>query len=940
MAFKLTVGEIEGGIQAAYLRLAESAAIVRYCHDHYLDGLGVVAEERARRSAGDFARMRADAQSAYEEQISEADAEFSQAATGVVGTVTALVSSHPWTLSGFGETIWESYRPGSETSYPDGLRVGVLKLEASNALPPLPAVARLAGQGHLLITAGGHAAASARLLLQALALRLAVAAKPGTIRFALADPAGQGQHLSAFLRLPASLRVGDLAVGEAEVEALLKALNEHVSEVNKTRLTNVFDSVEAYNAGSAGMAIPYHVLVVDGFPAGFTDRAAELLTQLARNGPRAGVYIIATLDRGMKMPRDFDLADITSLSTNIQFDKHGHVTWDDPEFGEVEIEPDQMPVASRANAWLDAVATAADSASQDLPFARIAVPSAQRWQGDTRDGLDVEIGVDSKGEPIRFLMGNSAVHHGLLGGNTQMGKSNLLHVLINQLALRYPPEELELYLLDFKEVEFNVYLTRGLPHARVIASRTDREFGLSVLRRFHDEIDRRSQLCRSVNAANLLEYRQETGKVLARALAIMDEFQVLFGAGGQVTTVDRIAEEAGWLLADVAKRGAAFGLHLLLSTQSPGGSLTEYLKQVYEQMTLRVAVACHEPHVSEAILGNESATALSRPGDAIYKDPRSPGLNPVIRVARLGGRERLEWISAIRVLGTGRTYPPPISFDPDVPADFAAQPTCTVFVSGSPRRPEPGSTIEAWLGEAIEIKPATTAIFGQAAKSNLLIVGGEGQAHGMLLATVLSAAVQLSPADVSFTIADLAPPSSRMRGFFAQLADLPHEVMIAGLRTVDAALETLTADLDERLASTAVIHAPERFFVIAGLRRWPDLIPDDEYGETTNAQDLLTRLVREGPEVGIHVVAWADSFATAEHVFRRKGLRQFALRAALHLDVVESDDLLGVQDAAMLSGDRALFRDTDWPEGKVEKFKPYSIASMQAFAQTAFRKPA
>ena len=82
-----------------------------------------------------------------------------------------------------------------------------------------------------------------------------------------------------------------------------------------------------------------------------------------------------------------------------------------------------------------------------------------------------------------------------------MGKSNLLHVLIHQLALRYSPEELELYLLDFKEVEFNVYLTERLPHARVIASRADREFGLSVLRRFREEIGRRQRLLNEVKGA-------------------------------------------------------------------------------------------------------------------------------------------------------------------------------------------------------------------------------------------------------------------------------------------------------------------------------------------------------------------------------------------------------------------------------------------------------
>ena len=172
--------------------------------------------------------------------------------------------------------------------------------------------------------------------------------------------------------------------------------------------------------------------------------------------------------------------------------------------------------------------------------------------------------MDSKGEPQHFVMGSRGVHNGLVGGDVRMGKSNLLHVLITQLALKYPPEELELYLLDFKEVEFDAYLTQRLPHARAITSRTDREFGLSMLRRFHDEIERRARLCREAKVTQLPEYRRETGQVLPRSLVIMDEFQVLF------SEEDRLSREAGALLADIAKRGAAFGLHLLLATQSPG----------------------------------------------------------------------------------------------------------------------------------------------------------------------------------------------------------------------------------------------------------------------------------------------------------------------------------------------------------------------------------
>ena len=114
-------------------------------------------------------------------------------------------------------------------------------------------------------------------------------------------------------------------------------------EVTQRRLTNVYDSVEAYNAATTGMLVPYHVLVLAGFPAGVDDQAAELLGSLARNGPRAGLYILATLDPGLPLPRGFDLAALSALSTNLGLDPRGDLTWDDPDFGRSAIEPDQMP---------------------------------------------------------------------------------------------------------------------------------------------------------------------------------------------------------------------------------------------------------------------------------------------------------------------------------------------------------------------------------------------------------------------------------------------------------------------------------------------------------------------------------------------------------------------------------------------------------------------
>jgi len=915
----MPVEAIERAIGDACVRLASSAATARRCHEHYLDGLG------------GFGGL---------------------AGRDLVGPVTALAAAHPWALGGFGDLAWDGYRPDPHAPPPDGLRVGLLRTPGGPALPVLPllpllpAVARFAGHGHVLISERGFAD-GARSLLQALVLRLVTATGPGLVRFALADPVGQGRHLSAFLRLPPQLRVGSgVAARPAEIEALLTTLTDHVVEVTQRRLTNVYDSVEAYNAATTGVLVPYHVLVLAGFPTGVDDQAAELLGNLARNGPRAGLYILATLDPSLPLPRGFDLAALSALSTNLGLDPRGDLTWDDPDFGRSTIEPDQMPPAARANPWLDAVGAAASSAARDLPFGRIAISSGQRWSGVTTDGLDVQIGVDGRGEPQRFVMGVRGVHHGLVGGDVRMGKTNLLHVLISQLALCYPPEELELYLLDFKEVEFDAYLTERLPHARAITSRTDREFGLSMLRRFHDEIDRRARLCREARVTDLPDYRSMTGNVLPRALVIMDEFQVLF------SEEDRLAREAGRLLADIAKRGAAFGLHLLLATQSPGGSLAAYLRPVYEQMALRIALGCTQPSVSQAILGegNDAATRLVQAGDAIYNDRRGEGDNPVMRIAFLSTRERLSLIASIRGLGGGREYPPPASFDPDAPASFGAHQPCAAFAAAAAASgasaagawPAPGATVAAWLGEAIEIKPATTATFERYVRSNLLIAGGEDHGHGLLLATLLSAAIQRSPADVRFTIAEFTRPSSPSHGFFDPLRSLPHEVRIADRRTAGAALDDLLDDLDARLADadgSGVSARPERFFLIAGLHRWHELLAEGDYGRPSETSARLVRLADKGPDAGLHVVAWTDGYATAERALRRAGLAHFGLRAVLRvLSPAESDALLGVSAAASLDDDRALYRDTEWPAEQVEKFKPYSVASLYSFARTAFAR--
>ena len=80
-----------------------------------------------------------------------------------------------------------------------------------------------------------------------------------------------------------------------------------------------------------------------------------------------------------------------------------------------------------------------------------------------------------------------------------MGKSTLFHVMITNLALWCIPDQVEFYLVDFKKgVEFKCYATRRLPHAKVVAIESDRQFGLSVLQRVDEELRRRGDLFRGL----------------------------------------------------------------------------------------------------------------------------------------------------------------------------------------------------------------------------------------------------------------------------------------------------------------------------------------------------------------------------------------------------------------------------------------------------------
>src|SRR5262249_10946184 len=133
----------------------------------------------------------------------------------------------------------------------------------------------------------------------------------------------------------------------------------------------------------------------------------------------------------------------------------------------------------------------------------------QLWTSDSRPGIRVPLGRAGATKRQLLQLGHGTAQHVLIAGKTGSGKSTLLHALITNLALFYSPDEVELYLVDFKKgVEFKTYAAHALPHARVVAIESEREFGLSVLQRLDAELKERGDRFRHLGVHDLSGYRE------------------------------------------------------------------------------------------------------------------------------------------------------------------------------------------------------------------------------------------------------------------------------------------------------------------------------------------------------------------------------------------------------------------------------------------------
>ncbi len=242
------------------------------------------------------------------------------------------------------------------------------------------------------------------------------------------------------------------------------------------------------------------------------------------------------------------------------------------------------------------------------------------WTKSSQHEVSVPVGWDINHKEVCFKIGNEQ-NHTLICDHSGSGKSNFLHVLIQNLAFYYDPNEVQLFLLDYKEgVEFNAYtdpileharlvsvassISYGitfLEHARLVSVASSISYGITFLKWLCDEMEKRADRFKQFKVKDLSDYRKH-GE-MPRLIVVIDEFQVLFSDNKSTKAVEGH-------LNTLLKKGRSYGVHLVLATQTMRG--TDINPSFKAQIANRIALPM-DAEDSSSVLGDDAACELVRP---------------------------------------------------------------------------------------------------------------------------------------------------------------------------------------------------------------------------------------------------------------------------------------------------------------------------------------
>ncbi len=247
---------------------------------------------------------------------------------------------------------------------------------------------------------------------------------------------------------------------------------------------------------------------------------------------------------------------------------------------------------------------------------------------DMASPLTVALGKDIAGNPV--VADLAKMPHLLVAGTTGSGKSVGINAMILSLVYKAGPDAVRLIMVDPKMLELSVY--EGIPHllAPVV---TDMRQAAAALNWCVAEMDRRYKLMSALGVRNLAGYNQKlrdakkAGKPLTHPFSLTpDNPEPLETLPMIVVVIDELADlmmvvgkKVEELIARLAQKARAAGVHLILATQRPSVDVITGL--IKANIPTRIAFQVSSKIDSRTILDQQGAEALLGQGDMLYLPP-------------------------------------------------------------------------------------------------------------------------------------------------------------------------------------------------------------------------------------------------------------------------------------------------------------------------------
>lgn len=280
------------------------------------------------------------------------------------------------------------------------------------------------------------------------------------------------------------------------------------------------------------------------------------------------------------------------------------------------------------------------------PFIGIEIPNREREMvflreifdsssyQDASSPLTIGLGTNISGLPV--VADLARMPHALIAGTTGSGKSVAINVMILSLLYKSGPEDVRLIMVDPKMLELSVY--EGIPHLLTPVV-TDMKEAANALRWCVGEMERRYRLMAKLGVRNIGGYNRQVAEAEAAGTPIPDPTikpEDLLAYGGEapnlqhlpyiVVIIDELADmmmvvgkKVEELIARLAQKARASGIHLLLATQRPSVDVLTGL--IKANIPTRIAFQVSSRIDSRTILDQMGAEQLLGHGDMLYLPP-------------------------------------------------------------------------------------------------------------------------------------------------------------------------------------------------------------------------------------------------------------------------------------------------------------------------------